>query len=66
MALETVTGLTWWRSVRARVDGRRAPGARRRAAIRSSLARTSVLVSLPMRDKDSATIQRAITLGTRP
>lgn len=66
MARETVTGLTRYRSVIARVDGRRVPGARRRASVRSSPASFSVLVSSFMRDKNSATNPATVPLRVRP
>lgn len=66
MARETVTGLTRYRPVIARVDGRRVPGARRRTSARSSPAIFSVLVSLFMRDKNSATYHQAVPLRVRP
>jgi hypothetical protein len=65
MARETVTGLTRYSSVIARVDGRRVPGARRRTSARSSLASFSVLVSFFMRTKNSAIDGETIAVGVR-
>lgn len=62
MARETVTGLTRYRSVIARVDGRRVAGARRRTSARSSSASFSVLVSFFMRDENSAIVGETIAV----
>src|SRR3954451_20372969 len=57
----TVTGEARWRAISSRTDGRRLPGGRGRAAVRtSSITRWSVLSSI-MSNGGNATTARAVT-----
>src|SRR5258707_982952 len=62
IARVTVTGLTWWRAISARLEGSRSPGRRPATAPRSSAASVAILLSSSMRDQDNATATRRIAL----
>lgn len=62
MARDTVTGLTPWRRVSSRLDGRRAPGLSLSASSRSSPVMRTILLSSFMRRKSSAIVPSAVAV----